>query len=116
MGVYSSSQFIGIFIGGSAAGFVYSSFGHQGVFVLNSFLALLWFSTALLMKPNVYQLTLLIHYPKHLDDKKNIQERLKALPGVMEITFSEAEEVIYLRIDKAKYLPGSAEKTLAELP
>lgn len=42
MGVYSSSQFLGIFIGGSVGGFLYSHFDINGVLLFNLLLATGW--------------------------------------------------------------------------
>ncbi|MCC6543105.1 MAG: MFS transporter [Nitrospirae bacterium] len=50
MGVYSSSQFMGIFIGGTIGGWVYGRHGLGGVFVFTALLALIWFFIAVSMK------------------------------------------------------------------
>jgi len=42
MGVYSSSQFLGIFAGGSLAGMTFKIFGFGGIFTLNSIILLIW--------------------------------------------------------------------------
>ncbi len=42
LGVYSSSQFLGIFVGGSSAGILFSHAGGTGVFALNTTVALIW--------------------------------------------------------------------------
>ncbi len=44
LGIYSSSQFLGIFVGGTLAGFVYQHAGAPGVFIMNTAVALLWLS------------------------------------------------------------------------
>ena len=48
-GVYSSSQFLGIFIGGAAGGWMHQNAGNAGVFLLSSSLALLWLAAAATM-------------------------------------------------------------------
>jgi len=50
MGVYSSSQFLGIFAGGSLAGLVATHFSLTGVFAMNAILATVWLG---LMAPKV---------------------------------------------------------------
>lgn len=50
MGVYSSSQFMGIFIGGTIGGWVYGRYGLEGVFLFSALLALVWFLLAFTMK------------------------------------------------------------------
>ena len=47
MGVYSSAQFLGIFVGGTESGFVFKAFGTSGVFLVNGLIALLWFGLML---------------------------------------------------------------------
>lgn len=43
MGVYSSSQFLGAFVGGAGGGFVYGEYGHTGLFLSLAGLCGLWF-------------------------------------------------------------------------
>jgi MFS family permease len=50
MGVYSTSQFLGIFAGGSLAGVLFKFMGNQGIFVVNFLLAFIWFLSSLSMK------------------------------------------------------------------
>lgn len=45
LGVYSTCQFLGIFIGGSTAGIVYQHQGIRGVFILNAVFSLTWLIT-----------------------------------------------------------------------
>lgn len=49
MGVYSSSQFLGIFAGGSLAGIIFKSYSFSGIFTLNSIAMLIWIYFALRM-------------------------------------------------------------------
>jgi predicted MFS family arabinose efflux permease len=43
LGVYSTAQFLGIFVGGSLAGWMYSHWGLASVFALCAFFSALWF-------------------------------------------------------------------------
>lgn len=113
MGVYSSCQFIGIFLGGTTAGFIFSAFHHQGIFILNAVIGFFWLVLAYYMNPNAYLITLIIHYPNHLDNEHETRSQLLQLPGVKDATFSEEEKIIYLRINKEQYKPGSAEQVLS---
>jgi predicted MFS family arabinose efflux permease len=49
MGIYSSLQFIGIFIGGALGGLALSWGGARGVFVFSALIALVWLGTAFAM-------------------------------------------------------------------
>ncbi|MCX7090197.1 MAG: MFS transporter [Legionellales bacterium] len=42
IGVYSSSQFLGIFVGGSLAGLVFTHAGASGIFMMNTVIAIVW--------------------------------------------------------------------------
>jgi len=39
-GIYSTAQFLGIFCGGLASGFIYKAYGVQGIFIINTLLGL----------------------------------------------------------------------------
>lgn len=50
MGVYSSSQFLGIFIGGGLGGVLYQNYGSSGVYMANALIAIVWLYLATSMK------------------------------------------------------------------
>jgi MFS family permease len=50
LGVYSSSQFLGIFVGGIMAGFLYPYIGTTGIFGMNAIIAMLWLAVSWKMK------------------------------------------------------------------
>jgi MFS family permease len=54
-GVYSSSQFIGIFIGGILAGLLFQYVGIKSIFITNAFFHLLWIIIALPMKNGIIE-------------------------------------------------------------
>ncbi len=112
MGIYSSSQFLGIFAGGAMSGVVFQYKGSQGIFIINGVIALLWFLIAIYMKPNLYQLTLIIPYPQPHPDETQLITTLRAIPGVNDAVIGSDEGVIYLRVDKMMYVLGSADKVL----
>ena len=115
MGIYSSSQFLGIFAGGAFAGVIYQYYGNQGIFIINSFISLLWLSTTFYLKPNVYQLTLILSYDNTLYDASELSNHLKLLPGVTHVALAPEENVVYLRIDKLHYQEGSAHHVMKQL-
>lgn len=111
MGVYSTSQFLGLFLGGACAGILFQWNGSQSIFITNAVLGILWFIVAVPMKPNLYVSTLILHYPWP-ERKEDVLSRLLNTKGVIEAEFVQEESVIYLRIDKQLYSAGSAEKIL----
>ncbi|MFY7697696.1 MAG: MFS transporter [Legionella sp.] len=52
MGIYSTSQFIGIFIGGTMAGYIYYFYGATGIFLTNGLLGLVWLLITRQIEPN----------------------------------------------------------------
>ncbi|WED42608.1 MFS transporter [Legionella cardiaca] len=112
MGVYSSSQFLGIFLGGLSAGALYDLGGNTAIFTVNACLGLIWFIISLYMKPNMYLSTLLLPYPESLTNVEELVRQLKNLDGVRDLSIAQEERVIYLRINKASYQEGSAVKLL----
>lgn len=112
MGIYSSSQFLGIFAGGAIAGVIYQFWGSQGIFIVNSIIGLAWSVITFYIKPLAYQLTLILTYDSITQDAPALSDKLRLLPGVTDVAVSEEENTIYLRIDKALYKTGSAEHLL----
>lgn len=112
MGIYSSSQFLGIFAGGALAGVVYQFWGSQGIFAVNSIIALVWTGITFYIKPHMYQLTLIIPYDNTSQTASGLFDKLTALPGVKEVVIASEESTVYLRIDKTYYKSGSAEQLI----
>ena len=112
MGIYSSSQFLGIFAGGALAGVVFHYAGNNGIFMFNAGVGLLWIVIAAYIKPNAYQLTHTISFNSIPEDDALLTETLLQLPGVNSVSISRAEQKIHLRIEKANYVKNSAEAIL----
>ena len=111
MGIYSTSQFLGLFAGGSLAGILYQWHSNQGIFWGNTIIGILWFSIAWFMKPNVYLMTIILPYTAKFEDQNIIPALLK-IKGIVEVALAQEEEVLYLKIDKQLYQPGSAEQII----
>jgi len=111
MGIYSSSQFLGIFAGGALAGILFQWLGYTGIFAINGGIALLWLFIASTMQPLQYQFMITIPLPKQVLDLTP----LNTLPGVCHITVNKHDQLIYLHVEKALYQPGSAERLIKSL-
>lgn len=109
MGIYSTSQFLGLFLGGSLAGILYQWDSNQGIFITNAILAFTWLCVSFFMQPNVYLSTLTIPYSPANKEDRSIIDQLLALNGITEVFFAKDEQVLYLRIDTERYLTGSAQ-------
>ena len=58
LGIYSSSQFLGIFAGGALAGVFYTIGGSSAIFSLNSLIALIWFIIEINTEPHPKKYTI----------------------------------------------------------
>lgn len=98
MGIYSSAQFIGAFIGGAAGGLVYSNFGSSGVFIGGAILTLTWLIFILPMKPPKHLSTRIIHLNNASDDNANdIAQQINTIAGVAETIVIVEEQVAYVK-------------------
>ncbi|WP_035890527.1 MFS transporter [Legionella norrlandica] len=112
MGIYSTSQFLGIFFGGALAGILYQWHSHQAIFLINMIVASIWFIISLGMTPHVYFSTLILSYSPTKQQPNLIIKKLLDLKGVQEVACSEDEHVFYIRVDNEQYITGSAEKII----
>lgn len=111
MGVYSTSQFLGLFIGGALAGVLYQWNSSQGIFVTNAIIGVIWLLVSFSMKSQASFSTLVLPAP-WAEKNEPIINKLLNIKGVIEVAFAEDERVIYLRVDRERYLAGSAEKII----
>ncbi len=114
MGVYSSSQFFGAFLGGALGGWVYEHHGLAAVFAACAALAGLWGLVALGMKPPRPVSSLLIHVEvADLHQAQALARKLRKLPGVVEAVVVPEENTAYLKIDKPRFDRQRLERLLA---
>jgi MFS family permease len=100
MGIYSSLQFLGIFVGGVVGGWVHQTTGSASVFVLSAGLALLWLLVAATMKQPSYLTTRLIRIGNHrAADAEDLAARLRQVPGVADVVVIVEDELAYLKVD-----------------
>ncbi len=109
MGVYSSCQFLGIFVGGSLSGFLFGLWGYQGVFILNIILTLIWIVIATGMKPLSYCYSVIIPLSNTTLSPTQLRQKLSLIPGVKEVRVDTEARIIYLNVEKIAYQTGSAE-------
>jgi len=98
MGVYATSQFLGIFIGGVLSGWVYQHYSLVDVLFVNVVLLFVWLIVALWMKPPRYLSSLVLPLPVILPYPT--REQCLAIPGVVDAAVCTDEHVVYLKIDK----------------
>ncbi len=107
-GVYSSSQFLGIFVGGMAGGWVHQRLGAAAVFEGAGALALLWLLVAATMRRPSYLSTRLVRIGSGADAGR-LSARLLQVPGVAEAVVVPEEGVAYLKVDSKRFDKQQAE-------
>lgn len=103
MGIYSTSQFLGAFAGGSGGGWIYGHYGLEEVFLYGCCVALLWLAVAITMKPPRHLSSLLINVGTLSRDQASLLSgQLLAAPGVAEAVVLPEDGVAYLKVDREK--------------
>lgn len=102
MGIYSTSQFFGAFLGGVLGGLLFQELGSKGVFLLVAASMALWFWLAAGMK-NVSKVRSHI-LPigvsiESTERREHLLAELLALPGVLEALIIPQEGAAYLKVD-----------------
>lgn len=100
MGVYSTSQFSGAFLGGLIGGWIHTHYGLQAVFLLGAAAAIIWLLAASGMSPTKYQNSHLLKVGS-MDEAQaaELKAELLAINGVEDAEVAAAEGVAYLKVD-----------------
>jgi len=103
MGVFSSSQFIGAFLGGLLGGIAHEQFGPQAVYLLAGCSALLWLAVSATLRPP-RDLTSRVLPIGSIEEGQAqwLREQLLAVPGVEEAVVALDEGVAYLKVDNGR--------------
>jgi len=102
MGVYSSCQFFGAFMGGLVGGWLLEMWDISTLVYVNAACCLVWFVVAL--KLNGFENFASVTYEIDAGDERPADEVTKALlslSGVVEVALVEEERVAYLKVDSA---------------
>ncbi|HEY4737418.1 MAG TPA: MFS transporter [Xanthobacteraceae bacterium] len=117
MGVYSSLQFLGIFIGGIIGGMAHQHSGSAGVFLLTTALAVIWLVAAAGMAQPSYLTTRLVPIAESkLSDAPGLAAKLRQVPGVAEAVIIAEESVAYLKVDAKSFDAAMAEAVAGRSP
>jgi predicted MFS family arabinose efflux permease len=117
MGVYSSLQFLGIFIGGIIGGIAHQHGGSAGVFALTTALAVIWLIAAAGMAQPSYLTTRLMPIAENkLSDTAGLATKLRQVPGVVEAVIIAEESVAYLKVDAKSFDAPMAEAVAGRSP
>jgi len=100
MGVYSTSQFMGIFVGGSVGGWVYEHYGIAAVFLFCAAVALVWLLAAATMAQPRYLSSYSLEVGEQ--DPRSASELaadLMSISGVAEAIVIAEEGMAYLKVN-----------------
>ncbi len=101
-GIYSSSQFLGIFFGGIAGGTLHAHFGDMGVFALSSGIGLVWLVVVATMRQPRYLSSRLLKVETAIAPEA-LGAKLRDVKGVAEAIVVAEDKVAYLKVDSRLY-------------
>jgi len=99
MGVYSTSQFFGAFLGGAVGGWCYGAFDVQGIFYGSAAIASVWLLIAAGMHLPVMRSAMMRHVGSDVDAEV-MQAQLLNIAGIHEAIVVPEENTAFLRVDK----------------
>lgn len=100
MGVYSSFQFIGAFVGGSMGGLLYGAFGLEGVFLGCAMMLVVWLFVVKTMRNPRYLGSFMINVgPVDKEQASHLVHELTNVTGVAEAVVIPEDGIAYLKVD-----------------
>lgn len=99
MGIYSTSQFLGVAIGGSLGGWIFDQFDAQTVFLMGAIVATLWLLLSSTMQEPPYVSSLRIVMTDNALNDPRLEQKLKAQRGVSSVFIVPEERSAYIKID-----------------
>ncbi|NVD36787.1 MFS transporter [Marinobacter lutaoensis] len=104
MGVYSTSQFLGAFIGGALGGLLQESVGIPGVIGLMVLVLLSWLVVALTMPAPGYTTSFVVQLKEAAGGSYGaVDQCLRGLPGVQDVVILKDEATAYLKVDRQHF-------------
>jgi predicted MFS family arabinose efflux permease len=111
MGVYSTAQFLGAFMGGAGAGWLRGHHGTQGVLLSGLALCVVWLAVSAGLRAPAHLQTRLVDVGSIGPERaRSLTGELMALAGVAEAVVIPDEGVAYLRVDGQRFDPGSLQR------
>ncbi len=101
LGIYSSSQFLGIFVGGLVGGWLFGHSGFSGVYLFCITLALFWFALAVFMQPPRTLVTQMWRIsPSMQSSFDKLSQHLHAIEGMVEVNMVSEDGMAYLKMER----------------
>ncbi len=101
MGVYSTSQFLGAFLGGVVGGYVVLHFGYHAVFLLSLLVALVWLIFAATMKKPRHLSSLVVHLLE--GEQLDAGHFVGKVAGVEDLVVIPEQQLAYVKVDNALF-------------
>ena len=102
LGIYNTTQSLGLFLGGAAGGVLAQNYGAAGVFGVGIALALIWLVIAVTMQaPLTVALREFFIQPQV--DIEKLREQLAGLPGVREAVVEPEKRMAYLKVNLERW-------------
>jgi MFS family permease len=107
IGVYNTSQSLGVFVGGAMGGYLSHKLGFASVFIFCSVMMLLWLILAYSMQTPPAVKTKMYGLDEDapeltLDAAEALKEKLLMLAGVIEAVVLPQERTVILKVDKSQ--------------
>jgi MFS family permease len=101
MGIYSTAQFLGAFLGGFGGGWLHHHYGIKSIFIVDAILATIWLILAITAKNPRYLSSHLLNIGQLNKQQANqLSHCLTQVPGVAEVVIILEEGVAYLKVDR----------------
>lgn len=115
IGVYSSTQFLGAFVGAAVGGYLFGNYGSSALYTFCGLLLIVWLILAVTMKAPAAVRSKMYHVQEmDLNKSKELSRELAAIPGVHEALVLANERVAYLKVDMKGFDEEKVIKLLGE--
>lgn len=115
IGVYSSMQFLGAFLGATAGGYLFEHYGGYALYVFCGLLVVIWLVLAVTMQAPAAVRSKMYQVPEmDVVTAHGLSRELAALSGVNEALVLANERVAYLKVDMQGYDEEGVVKLLGE--
>lgn len=104
MGVYSTSQFMGAFVGGVVGGWILSQFDESGVYLCVFVLCLIWLAAAYGMANPNPETAMALRFKsiEGIQAAEQLSEQLSIVAGVEEVVVVPEDSIAYLKVIKTE--------------
>ncbi|MCC2639151.1 MAG: putative Permease of the major facilitator superfamily [Moraxellaceae bacterium] len=101
MGIYSTSQFLGAFLGAPIGAVLSGHVSYGFLFAVLGLVVAVWWAVAAGMEQPRFLNSVLLNFRQlSVDEAPLMAERLRAVPGVYEVVMVVEEQVAYLKVDR----------------